>query len=130
MEQIKRLGSFVGSHMPVFMPICIVLGILFSGQVTPYKGIVPYLFTIITFQGSLNTTLRQVAHTFRHPAKLLAILVTTTVVMPVLARLDYSLNKLVKALVYKFLVRRDPGSHHVVYGDEVVPVLGGICLYS
>lgn len=108
MEQVKRLGNFVGAHMPVFMPICIALGILLSDQVTPYKGIVPYLFTIITFQGSLNTTLRQVAHTFRHPAKLLAILVTTTVVMPILARvcggLVFSDPEIVTGIVIEYTI--------------------------
>ena len=44
--------------------------------------------------------------------------------MTVLARLDYPLNKLIKAFVFVFLVRGDAGSHHVVYGDEIVAILG------
>lgn len=84
---IRRAGGFVGSHMPVVVPCCVVLGVLLPEIFGAFKPVVPFLFAIITFQGSLNTSLRQIVHTFRHPRELVAILVASVVVMPALARL-------------------------------------------
>lgn len=87
MDTIKRVGDFIGGHMPFIAPICVALGVLLPqvfGQVT---WLVPYLFALITFQGSLNSTVRQVVSTFRHPRELISILIVTIVVMPALARL-------------------------------------------
>ena len=84
---IRRAGGFVGSHMPVVVPCCVVLGVLLPEVFGAFKPVVPFLFAIITFQGSLNTSLRQIVRTFRHPRELIAILVASVVVMPALARL-------------------------------------------
>lgn len=85
MQQLRRLGAFVGSHMPFIVPVCVACGVLVPQVFIPFKAAVPYLFALITFQGSLNTTIRQVAHTFRHPRELLAILICSIAVMPALA---------------------------------------------
>ena len=87
MGVIKRVGTFVGSHMPFVIPSCIIVGCLAPDVFATIKWIVPYLFAVITFQGSLNTTIGQVARTFRHPRELLGILFMSTVAMPALARL-------------------------------------------
>lgn len=87
MDLIRRAGTFVGSHMPIVVPCCVVLGVLFPQVFSVLKPAVTLLFAIITFQGSLNTSLRQIVRTFRHPSELLAILAVSIVVMPVLARL-------------------------------------------
>lgn len=86
MQYIRKLSSFVSGHMPYLVPICVLLGILFPEVLTPVKTVVPYLFALITFQGSLNTSLSQVLDTFRRPRELLAILAVTIVLMPALAR--------------------------------------------
>ncbi|WP_297034422.1 bile acid:sodium symporter family protein [uncultured Enorma sp.] len=87
MHHIRRLSAFISGHMPFIVPVCLVLGIAFPQVLGPAKAAVPYLFAIITFQGSLNTSLHQVAETFRRPRELLAILSVTVVLMPALARL-------------------------------------------
>lgn len=84
---IKRAGNFVGGHMPIVVPLCLVVGIICSDAFAQIKWLVPYLFAIITFQGSLNTTVQQVVRTFRHPRELIGILAMSIVIMPALARL-------------------------------------------
>ena len=84
---IGRVGGFIGAHMAFIVPLCVAFGIAAPQALDPLKGAVPVLFAIITFQGSLNTTLHQVTDTFRHPRELLAILATTIVAVPVAARL-------------------------------------------
>lgn len=86
MDTIRRAGDFIGGHMPYIAPVCVALGVLFPDFFGQATWLVPYLFALITFQGSLNTTVRQVVGTFRHPRELLSVLAVTIVAMPVLAR--------------------------------------------
>ena len=86
MQRFRRLGEFIGGHMPLIAPVCVALGVFFPQVFERISWTVPYLFALITFQGSLNTTLRQVARTFRHPRELFCILALSIVVLPVLAR--------------------------------------------
>ena len=87
MERWKQLGAFIGKHMAYFVPLCVATGVLLPGVFGPLKAIVPFIFAIMTFQGSLSNTFRQLVEVFRHPLKLLAILLIAEVFMPVLAYL-------------------------------------------
>lgn len=84
---LDKAGTCVGSHMPVIVPACVALGIAFPGVFGAYKPIVPVLFAVVTFQGSLNTSLRQVVDTFKHPHELFVIMLSSIVIMPLFARL-------------------------------------------
>ncbi len=85
MEQWKRLGSAIGSHMAFIVPCCVAAGVLLPGVFGPIKTIVPILFAIMTFQGALGNTFHQLFEVFRRPLHLLVILVVAQVVMPLLA---------------------------------------------
>lgn len=87
MERWKQLGAFIGKHMAYFVPLCVATGVLLPGVFGPLKAIVPFIFAIMTFQGSLSNTFRQLVEVFRHPLKLLVILLIAEVFMPVLAYL-------------------------------------------
>lgn len=86
MRGILKIGDFIGGHMPIVAPLCVTAGVLFPQVFGRVSWTVPYLFALITFQGSLNVTLRQIGAAFRHPRELACILATTIVVMPALAR--------------------------------------------
>lgn len=85
MERWSKLGSFIGSHMPFIVPICVTCGVLFPEQIGVMKPFIPLLFATMTFQGALNNTFHQVAEVFRHPRELLVILGITLVLMPAVA---------------------------------------------
>ena len=108
MDSIKRLGAFVGGHMPIIVPVCVATGILAHEVFEQVNWVVPYLFALITFQGSLNTTARQVVRTFRHPRELLVVLVMTMVIMPVIARvvagLVFSNQEVVTGVVIEYCI--------------------------
>lgn len=91
MEQWKRLGAFIGKHMAYFVPLCVVAGVLLPGVFGPLKAIVPLIFAVMTFQGALNNTFKQLLAVFRHPLRLLVILAVAEVLMPCLAYLLGSL---------------------------------------
>ncbi len=86
MGAVRRLGNFVGGHMPYIVPVCVAAGVAFPDVFGRVSWTVPYLFALITFQGSLSATLSQVARVFRHPRELVALLALTMVAMPVAAR--------------------------------------------
>lgn len=85
MDTWKRLGGFIGAHMPVIVVACVAAGVLFPQELAPLKPLVPSLFAFMTFQGSLSNTLSQLGEVLRRPAPLIAILGVTLVFMPAIA---------------------------------------------
>lgn len=86
MDTWKRLGGFIGAHMPVIVVACVAAGVLFPQELAPpLKPLVPSLFAFMTFQGSLSNTLSQLGEVLRRPAPLIAILCVTLVFMPAIA---------------------------------------------
>ena len=87
MDAWTGFGRAVGSRMPFIVPCCVVAGVLLPQVFGPVEAVVPFLFAIMTFQGALNNTSRQLVEVFRHPANLLTILFVLAVLMPFLAHL-------------------------------------------
>lgn len=85
MGRWKHLGESIGTHMPVIVLACVALGVLFPTTFSPIEAIVPALFAVMTFQGALGNTLKNVLEVFRHPLPLIGILGITLVFMPTLA---------------------------------------------
>lgn len=91
MEAWKKLGSFIGDHMAIISPLCVLFAVLFPDQISVLKPLVTPLFAFMTFQGSLSNTFSNLAHTMRHPAPMLVSLAMASVVMPVTSYLLASL---------------------------------------
>lgn len=91
MRNWTKLGKFLGGHMQIIVPICVVLGVLFPHQIGVLKPIVPTLFAFMTFQGALSNTFHQVYEVFRRPLLLLLALLVSAVLIPVAAYLLGSL---------------------------------------
>ena len=85
MEEWKRLGGFIGSHLAVIAPICVALAVLFPDVFSVTKPAVPALFAFMTFQSALSNNSGNLASVARHPASMIVSLAITTVVMPCLA---------------------------------------------
>ena len=81
----RQMGSYLSSHMTFFVPLCVALGVLLPQVFGPVSAFGPIMFAIMTFQGSLNNTFKQLAGVFRHPLNLLIILGVIMVLMPGLA---------------------------------------------
>lgn len=111
-ERWQALGRWIGDHLAFIAPVCVAIGVLFPqvfGPVNTYA--VPFLFAGMTFQGALSNTFAQLVHVFRHPAYMVAIILSAQLVLPILA---YGLAQLVFA-----------GSHEVILGillEYCVPV--------
>jgi len=85
MERWTGFGSAIAGHMPLLVPLCVVLGVLFPRFFGAMSPLVPAIFAFMTFQGSLNNSLAQVIDTFKHPADLIAIILVSLVFMPLAA---------------------------------------------
>lgn len=81
----RKMGSFLSSHMMFLVPACVAAGVLLPQVFGPVSAAGPIMFAIMTFQGSLNNTFRQLGNVFRHPAHLLIILAVNMVLMPAAA---------------------------------------------
>ena len=88
MRRWSALGTWIGAHLGVLAPVCVVIGVLFPqvfGPVNTYA--VPFLFACMTFQGALSNTFGQLLDVFRHPLLMIAIIISAQVVMPAAAYL-------------------------------------------
>ena len=78
----QGLGGWIGAHLMVVVPTCVVLGILFPQALLPVKPWVPTLFAIMTFQNSLGNEVQAMKQALKRPLTLAAVLLTVHVVMP------------------------------------------------
>ena len=90
-------------------PACLIVGVLFSGQLGKLTPFVPYVFAFMTFCGSLNSRFRDIGSVFRHPLPLAATLLLIHLLVPLTARgaghLFFSLHPLlITGMVLEFVV--------------------------
>ena len=82
MSAWQALGRWIGAHLMVVVPACVVLGVTFPQVMLPIKLYVPILFAIMTFQNSLGNEASAMRKTLAHPLALALILLTVHVAMP------------------------------------------------
>lgn len=108
MEAWKRLGSLIAHNMVVIVPVGLALGIAFPQAFGWIRPLVAPLFAFVTFQGSLANDFRNLAETFRHPVPMVAAIVVSQVLAPVLAwalgSLFFSDHDLVCGLILEYTV--------------------------
>jgi len=78
----QGLGSWIGAHLMVVVPVCVALGILVPQALLPVKPWVPLLFAIMTFQNSLGNEAQAMRKALTNPLTLALILLTVHVAMP------------------------------------------------
>ena len=83
----SRIDSWIGHHMAIVSPTCLVAGILLAPWIGDYQFLVPPVFAFMTFQSSLGSGFKEVSGAFRRPLPLVTAFVLLHVVMPVLVYL-------------------------------------------
>lgn len=73
--------------MALISPLCLLLGVVFPDVFAWITPFVTAMFAFITFQGALGNNFSNLATTVRHPLPMVLSLVTSAVLMPVLAYL-------------------------------------------
>lgn len=85
MARWQAFGKFMAGHMVLIVPFCLAGGIFLPGVFSRLDPIVPALFALMTFQGSLASGFDDLLSCLRRPAPLLAALLVTSVAMPALS---------------------------------------------
>ena len=84
-DRWQALGSFIGKHLILLIPLCLALGIIFPEQLSPIRVIVPTIFAIMTFQSALTVNLQSLKDAITHPGIIVLALVFSHVASPLLA---------------------------------------------
>lgn len=78
------LGSWIGSHLMLIVPVGVALGVACPQLLQPLRPYVPFLFFVMTFQNSLGNELASMKKALRQPLVLLTVLLMVHVFMPLL----------------------------------------------
>lgn len=85
MEQWKKIGKFIATHMAFIVPFAVAAGVLFPDFFGEIENFITPMFAFMTFQGSLGNTFKSVLDTYRHPLNMVIILSVTMIGMPIVA---------------------------------------------
>lgn len=73
--------------MPIITPVSVMIGILFADGLKSYSFLVPWIFAIMTFIGSLGSNIKSLKDVVLHPMRLFTVLLILHVIMPLWALL-------------------------------------------
>lgn len=82
---LQKMNAFLGKWMPLLTPISVVIGVLLSGVLHHAAFLVPWIFAVMTFIGSLTSNLKSVKYTITHPLSLLLTLAILHLITPLWA---------------------------------------------
>ncbi|MFB5677916.1 bile acid:sodium symporter family protein [Paenibacillus terreus] len=77
-----RINAVMEKWTPLIAPGSLVLGILLARWLSPYTGLVPWIFAFMTFAGSLGSSFGDLKRVLARPLPLLASLLLLHVWMP------------------------------------------------
>lgn len=82
---LQKMNAFLGKWMPLLTPISVVIGVLLSSVLHHAAFLVPWIFAMMTFIGSLTSNLKSVKYTITHPLSLLLTLAILHIITPLWA---------------------------------------------
>jgi predicted Na+-dependent transporter len=82
---IARINSILERWLFALAPLGVAFGFLFSDWLLPVVFIIPWVFALMTFSGSLGTSFADLTRVMIHPKPILACLLILHVIMPVIA---------------------------------------------
>lgn len=82
---LMKFNKFLDKWLPLLTPVSVVIGVLLSAFFIPFTYLVPWIFAVMTFSGSLNSNFHDLKKALFHPKAIIICLVILHVVMPLLA---------------------------------------------
>ncbi|UOQ45831.1 bile acid:sodium symporter family protein [Halobacillus salinarum] len=82
---LQRINMILQKCMPFITPASVVIGVIFSAWLKEFVFLVPWIFAVMTFSGSLNSNFSDLRKVLRQPLPLLACLLVLHLVMPLIA---------------------------------------------
>ncbi len=85
MSNLQKVNVFLNRIIPVITPTSVVLGIVFSENLNDFTYLVPWIFALMTFTGSLRSDFKAFGRTLSRPVPIIVALFILHVIMPVWA---------------------------------------------
>lgn len=79
---LQKINYFLEKALPFMTPTSVILGILFSKYLIGYTFLVPWIFALITFNGSLGSNFQSLKQVIKHPFPMLVALSILHIIMP------------------------------------------------
>ncbi|MGP7816508.1 bile acid:sodium symporter family protein [Niallia sp. 01092] len=79
---LVKLDSILVKILPIMTPICLVSGILVGVRLEQFTYLIPWIFALMTFSGSLGSSFKQFKHVIHHPLPIITVLVILHVIIP------------------------------------------------
>ncbi|MFZ0370592.1 MAG: bile acid:sodium symporter family protein [Halobacillus sp.] len=82
---IRTFNQFLQKIMPYLTPSAVVIGVVFSDWFDSLVFLVPWIFAVMTFAGSLGSNFTDLKKVLRHPVSMIACIIVLHIVMPLIA---------------------------------------------
>ncbi|MGG1572266.1 bile acid:sodium symporter family protein [Fictibacillus sp. NRS-1165] len=82
---IEKINQQLERWMPFITPASVILGILLTNELKSWLFLVPWIFSFMTFSGSLASNFNHLRHTLSRPLPILTALIILHIVMPMWA---------------------------------------------
>ncbi|SET19211.1 Predicted Na+-dependent transporter [Salinibacillus kushneri] len=85
MYWLQQINSILQKGMPLITPLAVVTGVLLADWLAPLEFLVPWIFAVMTFSGSLGSNFMDLKRVMHHPLPLIISLLILHLVMPLLS---------------------------------------------
>ena len=82
---LQQMNRYLEKALPFMTPTSVILGILLSSYIIDYAFLVPWIFALITFNGSLKSNFQSLKQVITHPLPMLVALIILHIIMPIWA---------------------------------------------
>ena len=89
---LQKMNYYLEKALPFMTPASVIIGILLSKYFVNYTFLVPWIFALITFNGSLKSNFKSLKQVIAHPLPMLITLFILHIIMPIWA---FSLGHLI-----------------------------------
>lgn len=79
-----RINRILEKGMPVFTPLSVVLGVIFS-DLRSLSFLIPWVFAVMTFSGGLNSDIKSLKRVMARPWPIFITLIILHIIMPIFA---------------------------------------------
>ncbi|ALC83395.1 MULTISPECIES: bile acid:sodium symporter family protein [Bacillus] len=82
---LQQLNRTLGKVMPVLTPLSVVTGVLLADNLSYLAFLVPWVFALMTFGGSLGSSFKSFQHAIVHPLPLIIVIAVLHIIAPLIA---------------------------------------------
>jgi bile acid:Na+ symporter, BASS family len=82
---LQTFNRYLERIMPLITPTGVIVGVLLSESIKDFAYLIPWIFALMTFSGSLNSNPRTLKNVMAHPFPIIMALCLLHIIMPICA---------------------------------------------